>query len=75
MGSVLLLHPGGGGHGGARVATARQPPSWGPSMESAYLFRHWVWGAPMWCLSTDIAKERRAPAILLQFRGAVRDFA
>eukprot|EP00974_Lingulodinium_polyedra_P092225 8936514-Lingulodinium_polyedra.AAC.1 len=59
MGSLLLMHPGGGGHGGPLVATTRQPPSWGPSMESSPFFRRWARDIVMWCQSIDINEDRQ----------------
>eukprot|EP00974_Lingulodinium_polyedra_P027798 2685720-Lingulodinium_polyedra.AAC.1 len=67
--------PGGHGHGGASVATTRQPFSWGPNMESSYSFRHWARDIAMWCLSTGIVENKQVPAIVLQLRGAARDMA
>eukprot|EP00974_Lingulodinium_polyedra_P126246 11197582-Lingulodinium_polyedra.AAC.1 len=64
-----------GGYGGVSVATTKQPPSWGPNMESSYYFRHWTRDIALWRLSTDIAEAKRTPAIVLQFRGAARDVA
>eukprot|EP00974_Lingulodinium_polyedra_P035787 3434878-Lingulodinium_polyedra.AAC.1 len=57
-----------GGYGGVSVVTTKQPPSWGPNMESAISFRRWTRNIALWCLSTDIAEAKRAPAIVLQLR-------
>eukprot|EP00974_Lingulodinium_polyedra_P074729 7241125-Lingulodinium_polyedra.AAC.1 len=57
-----------GGYGGDSVATTNQPPSWGPNMESSYSFRHWARDIALWCLCTDIAEAKQAPAIVLQLR-------
>eukprot|EP00974_Lingulodinium_polyedra_P006980 662043-Lingulodinium_polyedra.AAC.1 len=57
-----------GGYGGASVAAAKQPPSWGPDVESSYSFRHLTRDIALWCLSTDIVEAKQAPAIVLQLR-------
>eukprot|EP00974_Lingulodinium_polyedra_P090396 8766703-Lingulodinium_polyedra.AAC.1 len=61
-----------GGHGGASVATTKQPPSWGPSMGSSYPFRHWARDIAQWCVVTYIAAEKQVSAIVVQLKGAAR---
>eukprot|EP00974_Lingulodinium_polyedra_P073780 7145109-Lingulodinium_polyedra.AAC.1 len=64
-----------GGYGGVSVDTTKQPPSWGPNVESSYSFRRWARDIALRCLSTDIVEAKQAPAIALQLRGAARDMA
>eukprot|EP00974_Lingulodinium_polyedra_P021967 2120360-Lingulodinium_polyedra.AAC.1 len=61
--------PGGVHGGGVGLATTKAPPSWGPSMENAYSFRHWARDISLWPLITDLTQQKQAVAVVMQLKG------
>ena len=51
----------------------RNPPSWGPEVQHAYSFRHWLLDLMAWSVFTDIQEARKGPAVELVLSGTARD--
>ena len=67
---------GGGGSGGAGRSGRREPPSWDPSREATYPFRHWISDLLAWSiLSTEMDSSQQCAAIRLQLGGSARELA
>eukprot|EP00974_Lingulodinium_polyedra_P131668 11218684-Lingulodinium_polyedra.AAC.1 len=66
----------GGVHGGnVGLATAKAPPSWGPSMEHAYSFRKWARDISLWPLIAELSQQKQAVAVVMQLKGVAREMA
>ena len=51
----------------------RNPPSWGPEIQHAYSFRHWLLDLVAWSVYTDLPEPRKGPAVELALSGTARD--
>ena len=51
----------------------RTPPAWGPEVQAAYPFRHWVHDVMSWSIYTDLRDEQKGPAVELVLAGTARD--
>ena len=50
----------------------KTPPSWDPSDEERYPFRHWLADLTLWSAATELGVPQQAPAVVLRLGGAAR---
>ena len=68
---IIHMQPAVGAGGGSGM---RNPPSWGPEMESRYPFRHWSRDVMVWSvLNSDLDSRRKCAAVILQLRGGAQE--